>query len=135
MELIRRDTDYALRLLIELASHEHDEAVPVRQLSSRTDVSRDFVHKIMQKLAHAGIVRGRPGKGGGYTLERDPSGLDLLEVVSIVQGPPAVNRCLIDKKHCRRSGTCPIRSRLESLQQALVDSLGQTTLQEIVEQD
>jgi Rrf2 family protein len=132
MELIRRDTDYALRVLIELARRGTDaEPAPVDALVRATETPRDFLHKILRRLAESGIVEGVPGRGGGYRLKRPAEEISLLEVVSVVQGLPAVNRCLLSDSVCSRTKTCPVRKSLEGIQRQLVDQLEKARLSEI----
>ena len=134
MELIRRETDYAFRALVDLARRRDDQLlVPVGLLVKRTHVPRDFIHKIMRKLVRAGIVYGRAGRGGGFRLARSSEDINLLEVLSVVQGPPAVNRCLTHGQSCQFMGGCAVRRKLTALQDELTGFLQKTTLAEVAE--
>jgi Rrf2 family protein len=129
MPLIHRDTDYAVRVLVRLAVEKGVRSVP--ELAQAEDAPVEFLRKIMQRLQHAGLVRSRRGPFGGYELARNPSGVTLLQVVQAVQGDVLVNQCLGWGGPCPREGTCPLRPRLEEIQQELTGRLSEITLAQI----
>ena len=43
--------------------------------------------KILLALKGAGLVRSKRGAGGGYVLARDPTEINLAQIVSAVDGP------------------------------------------------
>ena len=134
MEMIRRKTDYAIQALVDLARQSDRRAlVPVSALVNRIDVPRDFVHKIMRKLVRGGMVYGRAGRGGGFCLAKPLEEINLLDVVTVIQGPPSLNRCLGVDGGCRNKPTCPVHIRLNVLQAQLEDFLKKTTLAAIIE--
>ena len=45
-----------------------------------------FLGKVLQKLARAGILRSRRGRGGGFVLGRPASEVTLADVVLAVEG-------------------------------------------------
>jgi Rrf2 family transcriptional regulator, nitric oxide-sensitive transcriptional repressor len=73
-------TDYALRVLIRLgadpARHRSTEV-----LAQEVGVPRNHLHKIVQDLAEAGLVRTLRGAHGGVLLARPPAEISLGEVV------------------------------------------------------
>ncbi len=132
MELIKRNTGYGLRALTFMASHEGDQAFTAEELAEVAGTSADFMHKIMQALRDASIVRSRRGPGGGFRIARDPGDITLLEIVNAVQGEFQVNRCVIGLDVCERSVACPLRPTWMRIQRELEDGLAGTTLAEVV---
>lgn len=132
MDLIRRDTDYAMRALAYLAEHQTEGAVPTRALAQTQDIPPDFAHKIMGRLTRAGLVESRMGARGGFVLARDAEDITLLQVVEAMQGPVAVRKCLLGYDICPRRRSCQLSSRLHHIQRALVDLLRDSTLADIL---
>lgn len=131
MEIIRRDTDYAIRALLYLAGRE-GESASCRQLAEACDIPQSFAHKILRKLANASLVASRAGRAGGFRLDRDPRQVSLHEVLNAIQGPVAVSRCVREPKTCPRRPGCPLSVQWSKLQDSLVGLLDDTTLQDLM---
>jgi Rrf2 family protein len=131
MELIKRNTGYGLRALLHMAGNRHKAAFTAEQLADAADTSTDFMHKIMRSLRDAGIVNARRGPSGGFSFEREPEEISLLDVVQAIQGEFQVNRCVMGLDVCPRSGECPLRPTWLRIQQELEDELAARTIGEI----
>jgi len=130
MELIRRDTDYAVRALLAISLAEH--LVTVADIADDVDAPPDFLHKILRKLGKAGIVSAKRGVKGGFVLEKKTNEISLLDVVEAVQGRIALNRCLVDSQACSMIKKCSVRKRLEVAQDGLKKLLRDITLDELL---
>jgi len=131
MELIKRNTGYGLRALIHMAANRDVDAFTAEELAEVADTSTDFMHKIMRALRDAEIVTARRGPSGGFSFEREPDGVTVLDVVNAIQGPFKVNRCVIGLGVCPRSGACPLRPTWLSVQKELEAGLGAQTIGKI----
>ena len=63
---------YALRLMADLAQHEQDGPVSLRDIARRQQLSDKYLEQIVTPLARAGLVRSVRGASGGYLLTRKP---------------------------------------------------------------
>lgn len=131
MPIIHRDSDYAIRSLLELARNE--DVVPVSKLAEVCDVPVDFLRKIMQTLKRAGLVNSIQGPAGGYGLRIEPDEISLWEVMSAVQGPVVVNECFENTDICCNIPNCPVRSKLGELQDTVTEWLKGLTVGDLVE--
>ena len=132
MDLLRRNTDYALRAMINLAGCCGNGPVSARQLAKQEDISYPLACKLMQRLHNAGFVKSCMGPRGGFTLSKKPSGISLLDIVQVIQGPISLNKCLLSVDTCTRKENCPVRGRLLALQRNMVDYLRDITLQDLL---
>ena len=57
---------YALRFLIDLAEHQADGYVPMKEISARQGISLKNLEQILPALARAGDLQGLSSKRGGY---------------------------------------------------------------------
>jgi len=133
VEIIRRKTDYGLRALAELATQPIGKSLLASEISEAVSVPENFLHKILQELQQAGLVKANRGRGGGFTLAKSPSEISLWEVVQALQGPFVVNRCLLGEDVCSRQEMCGLRSTWVAVQSQFVRflehvSLGQLAL-------
>jgi len=130
VEILRRETDYALRALAVLAGARGP--VPTSRLADLCDVSLDLTRKIMQKLSKGGIVRADRGTNGGFRLARKPSRVKLAEVVACTQGPLVVNTCVKGAECCCYFPRCPLASRIQVMQKEIDRLTEKTTLADLV---
>ena len=131
MDLIRRNTDYALRAMVFLATHRDQGPASAKTIATEMDFSHQLACKLMQQLAKAGLVRSLMGKNGGFELARDPADITLLEMIEAIQGQVRMSACVLGIQSCKHFGQCPIRRKLRGLQDTVTDHLRQTTLQEL----
>ena len=131
MDILRRNTDYALRLAVNLAKHYGDELLSTRHLAEAEDVSYQLACKLMQKLHGAGLVESNMGPKGGFRLSRAPEEVPILAVIEAIQGPLRLNRCLLSDGACERQDSCPVREKMGQLQKQMDGYLTEVTLGEL----
>ena len=132
MDIVRRNTDYALRAMVNLAHNHGNGLVSSRTIAAEEDIPYQLACKLMQKLADAGLVASVMGSKGGYRLRRDASEINLMNVIGAIQGPVRLNRCLLSDKACSQQKNCPVKTKLEKLQQQMDEYFGSVSLKELV---
>lgn len=80
-------SDYALRALIELASHDDDLPVSAEELGRAQDIPRGFLQGILADLRRTGIVGSQRGQAGGWRLARAADEITVADVIRAVDGP------------------------------------------------
>jgi len=131
MDILRRNTDYALRAVVNLSSHHANEPVSTKAIAVEEDISYQLACKLMQKLQKAGLVKSCMGPKGGFQLSREPAMISVLEVVEAIQGPISLNRCLLGVDACPKQKDCTLRARLIGLQESIIGYLNGITLDEL----
>ena len=63
---------YALRVLIDMAEHQTDGYIPLKEIAKRQEISEKYLESIVKTLVKGGVVEGMRGKGGGYRLCKSP---------------------------------------------------------------
>ena len=98
---------YALRVLIDLAEHYNGEFTPMKEVADRQEISLKYLERIIPSLTKGGLIEGMHGKGGGYRLSRDPSDINVWEVLELTE-PDIYPVACLDKnaKPCSRRGYC-----------------------------
>ena len=78
------------------------------EIAADRNLSRTLVAKILTILSTAGLVNGKPGPAGGYTLTRPPSEISLLDVVKIFDDPEQRIMCPFGPGWCNIGPVCPL---------------------------
>ena len=133
MDVIRRNTDYAVRMMVHLAGVATDRTASTKEISNEQDISYVLACKLMQKLHKAKLVESKMGAKGGFRLSRDPSKITLLEMIAAIQGPVTLNRCLLALDACKRQRECTVSAKLVELQKSMDTFLAGVTLDELAQ--
>ena len=132
MDILRRNTDYALRAMVNLAGHYGEDPISTRDISQSEDISYQLACKLMQRLNNAGLVKSSMGPNGGFVLNRKPSKINLAQIIVAIQGPLSLSKCLLGKNVCPKQNHCPITAKLTKLQKNISDYLQSVTLDELL---
>ena len=131
MDIVRRNTDYAARLMVHLAKHYGNEPISTRAAAIEEHVPYQLACKLMQKLNNAKLVTSCMGPRGGFVLASEPSKVSLLDVVEAIQGSINMNRCLLSEDTCTKRKTCKVKGKLAGLQKTINSGLAGITLDEL----
>jgi len=128
---ITQHTDYALRVLIFLASNEH-RLPTIKEISERFEVSRSHLMKVVNQLIRNGFVEGVRGKGGGLRLARPASEILVGEVVRRMETDFALVECFGDGSRCLLTSHCRLRGVLADALEAFLASLDKVPLSAVL---
>lgn len=128
---LNRATDFALRILMLLASEEN--AVSVDEIAARLALAKSHVMKIVARLGAADIVETQRGRGGGVRLARDPAQLSIGEVVRLFEPDFAVVDCLNPQAgRCAFEPRCALMGTMRQATEAFLRVLDDRTLADVV---
>jgi Rrf2 family transcriptional regulator, iron-sulfur cluster assembly transcription factor len=124
-------TEYAIRGLSDLAGRATTGCVMLDELVAGTDLPRDFLAKIFQKLVHANVLRSAKGRGGGFMLARPSHEITLMHIVEAIDGPQPLDRCVVGLERCTDQMPCPQHDLYKPIRQRLKDYMNTTTLADL----
>lgn len=133
MEITRR-TDYAIRMLLELA-RSGGGPVSVRKLADSQEVPYAFARGIQRDLSAAGLVSTLRGSSGGAVLAKAPAEITLLDVVRTMQGSVSCSVCAKDRTWCSRMGGCAVHRVWRDADEMMTRYLGSKSLTGLIEQE
>jgi len=129
---LNRRTDYAIRILIQLA--RGPERIKASELSALTGVPAPYAHKIIRDLVRGGLLWTASGPEGGTGLARLAEEISLLDITEAMEGPIQLNFCRMGPTPCEYpdSDSCPVHPVLEKLNQDIQAELSQTNLVQLL---
>jgi len=123
---------YALRVMIELAEHNSDGYLPLKDIANRQNISEKYLESIMKVLIKENFLIGLRGKGGGYKLTRDPQYYTVGSILKLTEGSLAPVACLECKpNHCERSAICKTLPMWRKLDEMISDYLESVTIADL----
>ncbi len=126
---------YALRVLVDLAEHQGDGYITLKEIAGRQEISEKYLETIVKDLVKFRVLEGVRGKGGGYRLDKKPEEINVLEILRVMEGTLAPVACLAqDSKPCSRSADCRTLPLWQGLDQVVSDYLQKFTIQDLVRQ-
>ena len=78
---LSRTVAYAVRATIQLAQTNSGAPVPCSRLASEGHMPERFLLQILRNLVTHGILHSTRGVDGGYSLERKPDDISLLDLI------------------------------------------------------
>lgn len=129
---LTRAADYAVRVMIHLASQPEGSVVPKSLLAVKAEAPDAFLSKILQSLARSGLIQARRGVEGGFSLLPQGQQATLLDVVEAIDGPIALNVCVTSGTACHRHAECPAHGVWLRAQAAMVSVLREAQIAEMI---
>ena len=126
---------YAVLIMYELAKSDGAYS-SLQDISTARGLSQGYLEQIVRPLREAGLVEGKRGFGGGYTLARNASEITVGEIVRTVEGPVVPVQCVADDlvpEGC--PDDCRAKSVWQKVGQAIDNVLDSITLEDLVREE
>jgi len=126
--MLTRAADYAVRVMIHLASLPVGSRVQRSALAEAAQVPDSFMSKVLQSLVRARLVSSRRGADGGFEMAREAEEITLLQIVEAIDGPFELNVCVGSKLSCDRPDWCGAHLVWLDAQEAVREKLQAATV-------
>jgi Rrf2 family protein len=127
--MLSKTAEYALRVAVWLAQAPNERASAAR-LAEVTKVPRRYLHKVVQDLVRDGLVHSQPGRGGGYSLAKQPDRIKVFDVVNAVAPLARIEACPLGLP--RHTRLCPLHRELDQVYAHTAAALKRITLAKLV---
>lgn len=123
---------YALRVMIDLAEHQAERYVPLKEVAARQEISEKYLENILKVLVQNGFLEGLRGKGGGYRLTRSPDQYTVAEILLLTEGSLAPVSCLSPGAPvCERMANCRTYNMWKGLNDLIANYFGNITIADL----
>ncbi len=132
---ITRQTEYAIRTILELAKAERGKLIATKSISANQGIPEVFLKKTILLLVRAGLVFTQRGADGGVRLAVPADRITIANIVSAVEGPLAINVCLTESYDCPNQPLCRVRPLLQRTQVAMLAELSRETVADLMTEE
>ena len=129
---LSRKADYAIRAMVDLAYQPRGARVAIHDIAKRQDIPYTFLPRIIPDLVKRGLLKSYRGANGGIVLAHSAEKITVLNIIETTEGPITLNRCTAYPSECDRNTTCPIYTLWKRVQEDFIQTLGATSLADIV---
>jgi len=124
---------YALRLMTDIAGHDGQGYVSLKDVAERQNISMKYLEQIAGMLAKAGLLQSGRGAQGGYRLAREPETYSVGSILRLTEGNLAPVACLGGEGvRCERCGECPTLDFWSGLYAAVNQYIDHYTLADLL---
>ncbi len=125
---------YALRMLLDLAEHQNDGFIALKDIAERQGISKKYLEQIIPILNKSDILNANRGYQGGYRLAKTPDKYSVGTILRLTEGSIAPVSCLdYEPMQCERCDDCLTLPVWKGLNKVISDYLDNITLQDILD--
>lgn len=137
--MLSKKCKYAIHALVHMGKQPENKFL-IKDISESCRIPKKFLEAIMLDLKHAGILGSKQGKGGGYTLRRETTEINLAEIVRLFDGAIAAVPCATYKFYescaeCEDEEVCSVRDAFLQVRNSTVEMLKANTLDDLVRKE
>jgi Rrf2 family protein len=129
--MITKTGVHALSALAALAGLPCGAFQGAGELAEQIGAPRNYLGKLLQSLAQAGLLESQKGKGGGFRLARSPETISLYDVIEPIEHVSRWNGCFLGRPRCSDEAPCPVHKRWGKLRDAYLRFLRETTVADL----
>ncbi len=138
--MLSKRAKYAINALVYLAKQEAQKPILISRIAEEEHIPKKFLEAILLELKHAGILKSKKGKGGGYFLHKAPDEVSLADIMRLFDGAIAFLPCVTYQyyercEECVDEETCGIRDVFQDVRDESVRVLKASTLANIIERE
>jgi len=131
--MISLTADYALRALLLLAGEHDARAVRADAIADRIGAPRNYVGKVLNAVAKAGLVTSARGPSGGFALAVPAGEITIGRVIDLFDAVPANPRCLLGNRPCDHAHPCLAHDAWKAVTSARRSPLNSTTIADLLQ--
>lgn len=124
---ISKLADYGTVIMNCLAS-EPSRLLNANEVSKKVQISLPTVSKLLKMLVSAELITSVRGSRGGYRLARDPGNISLADVITALDGKPALTQCNAQAITCSKDAICAVRDNWRIINKLVLTTLESFTL-------
>ncbi len=127
--MLQKTAEYALRAIVCLAQNP-EAAQSADRVAEATRIPRRYLHRVLQQMIQAALVRSQPGPNGGYSLARPAAKIKLIHVINAIGPLERIRKCPLGLKN--HTGLCALHRELDDAYASIEAAFSRVTVAQIV---
>ena len=122
---------HALKAVVALAELPENGFEGAAGLARRIGAPQNYLGKLLQTLARAGVVESQRGLGGGFRLAKSAQRIRLLDVVEPIDHVSRWAGCLMGRTFCSEESPCAMHDGWAKVREAYLTMLEGRTVADL----
>jgi Rrf2 family protein len=131
--MVSLTADYALRAMLLLAKPETTRALRADEIADATGAPRNYMAKVLNAIAKAGLVTSARGPTGGFTLAVPAGEISLGRVIELFDTVQLNSRCMLGSGPCDPAHPCRAHDAWQAVNSARRSPFAHTTIADLLE--
>ncbi|HBC79943.1 MAG TPA: Rrf2 family transcriptional regulator [Bacteroidales bacterium] len=128
---------YGIRAVVYIAiRYPAKTNIGIKEISGDLNLPAPYLAKILQLLARHKILNSVKGPNGGFSLQKRPESVTMLDIVKIIDGEALFENCLIHDGSCteakKKNRTCPVHDDFSKIREDIDKLFRGKTIQDLV---
>lgn len=133
-KMFNKETEYAIRGLVYINLQNLKGMRPgTMEVAKEIDAPPFFTAKILQRLVRSGFLRSLKGKGGGFFFDPDKPDLQIIKLISAIEGESSYSGCGFGLRQCNPENPCPLHEKYAPIKDAINKLISEETVQSLAE--
>ncbi|MBR9978266.1 MAG: Rrf2 family transcriptional regulator [Bacteroidetes bacterium] len=129
--IFSRACEYGIQATLYIAT-QPDRRVGIKEIASELSIPVHFLAKILQSLSEKGVLSSFKGVHGGFTLQRAPGSIHLIDVVEAIDGLDFFDSCVLGFPGCGTGKPCPVHDRWGKVRTTIREMLSTDSLLDLL---
>ncbi len=126
--MISKTSLLTIKALLELSRLPLGQIEGAGCIARKIRAPRNYLGKVLQRLALKGIVVSKKGLNGGFRLSKEPAQIKLFELIDALEGLKQWDGCFMGRGKCSESNPCCAHQRWSLVSRAYINFLKNTSL-------
>jgi len=127
--MVGRNAQLAIAALVELAKSE--KRLSATEIAEGTGLTQPSIAKVLSSLRQGKFIISVPGPGGGFTLSRDASEINVLDICAFFDSQTAMPDDCAITCDCSDNSPCKVCGALKNVDDLRASTLRDLTIQNL----
>ncbi len=135
--MLSRTGEYALQAMVFLAQRQEEGPIASPRIAKDLGIPQKYLSSILADLVRSGILTSNRGKGGGFSLLRPTSKIQLADILAPFEPMlrSTQSPCPFGNPVCSDDEPCGGHQRWKRIKEAYSDFLEKTSLEDVSKED
>lgn len=129
--IFSRACEYGIQATLYIAT-KPDRRVGIKEIAAELNIPVHFLAKILQALSEKDVLTSYKGVRGGFTLQRSPARIRLIDVVEAIDGLAFLENCVLGFPGCGTGRPCPVHDRWGAVRDQIRGMLSEDSLADLL---
>lgn len=122
--------DYGI-VIMHCLGTQPEKVLSATDVAQQVHLAIPTVSKLLKLLSEAKLVRSIRGSTGGYQIAKSAKEISIAELITAVEGQPALTECAQEGEICSQNAVCAVKHNWRIINQFVMRTLGGITLDDM----